>query len=161
MISVPAILFYDVVVAIHVMCIVIAFGVTFVYPAIVPWLTRTHPRSMPTVHEVQVRIGRFVITPFATLALLTGIYLAQDRDLFKETWVTIPFVILIVLLGLGGAFFTPREKQLAVLARRDIDAGGALSEEYHGKARAVGMVGALSSLLILFAIFCMVAKPFA
>jgi len=110
---------------------------------------------------MQVRIGRFVITPFATLALLTGIYLASDHDLFSKVWVTIPFVILIVLLGLGGAFFTPREKQLAVLARRDIDAGGALSEEYHGKARAVGMVGALSSLLILFAIFCMVAKPFA
>ena len=161
MISVPAIFFYDVVVAIHVMCIVIAFGVTFVYPAILPWLTKGHPEAMPTIHEMQGRIGRFVITPFATLALLTGIYLASDRDLFSETWVTIPFVILIVLLGLGGAFFNPREKQLAVLARRDLDAGGALSEEYHGKARVVGMVGALSSLLILFAIFCMVAKPFA
>ncbi len=85
----------------------------------------------------------------------------QDRDLFSETWVTIPFVILIILLGLGGAFFNPREKQLAALARRDIDAGGVLSEEYHGRARSVGIVGALSSLLILFAIFCMVAKPFA
>ena len=161
MLTTPAILFYQVVVAIHVMCIVIAFGVTFAYPAILPWLTKTHPETMPTIHEMQGRIGRFVITPFATLALLTGIYLAQDRDLFKEVWVTIPFVILIVLLGLGGAFFTPREKQLAALARRDIDAGGALSDEYHGRARTVGIVGALSSLLILFAIFCMVARPFA
>ena len=161
MLTTPAILFYQVVVAIHVMCIVIAFGVTFVYPAILPWLTKNHPETMPTIHAMQVRIGRFVITPFATLALLTGIYLAQDRDLFKEVWVTIPFVILIVLLGLGGAFFTPREKQLAALARRDIDAGGALSDEYHGRARTVGIVGALSSLLILFAIFCMVARPFA
>jgi len=161
MITTPAVFFYDVVVAIHVMCIVIAFGVTFVYPAILPWLTNKHPETMPTIHEMQVRIGRFVITPFATLALLTGIYLASDRDLFSEVWVTIPFVILIVLLGLGGAFFTPREKQLAVLARRDIDAGGALSDEYHGRAKTVGIVGALSSLLILFAIFCMVAKPFA
>ena len=161
MITTPAVFFYDVVVAIHVMCIVIAFGVTFVYPAILPWLTKAHPETMPTIHEMQVRIGRFVITPFATLALLTGIYLASDRDLFKQAWVTIPFVILIVLLGLGGAFFTPREKQLAVLARRNIDAGGELSEEYHGRAKAVGIVGAISSLLILFAIFCMVAKPFA
>jgi uncharacterized membrane protein len=161
MISVPAIFFYDVVVAIHVMCIVIAFGVTFAYPAILPWLTNKHPEAMPTIHEMQGRIGRFVITPFATLALLTGIYLAQDRDYFKEVWVTIPFVILIVLLGLGGAFFAPRERQLAALAQRDIDAGGALSEEYHARARVVGIVGVLSSLLILFAIFCMVAKPFA
>ncbi|HMS62559.1 MAG TPA: DUF2269 family protein [Solirubrobacteraceae bacterium] len=161
MTTTPAILFYDVVVAIHVMTIVIAFGVTFVYPAIIPWLTNKHPEAMPTIHEMQVRIGRFVITPFATLALLTGIYLAADRDLFDQTWVTIPFVIIIILLGLGGAFFTPREKQLAALARRDIDAGGTLSDEYHGRAKPVALVGALSSLLILFAIFCMVAKPFA
>ncbi len=157
----PAIFFYDVVVAIHVMCIVIAFGVTFIYPVVLPWAHSKHPEAMPTIHEMQGRIGRMIITPFATLALLTGIYLAQDRDLFSETWVTIPFVILIVLLGLGGAFFNPREKELAVLARRDLDAGGGFSEEYEGRARIVGIVGALSSLLILFAIFCMVAKPFA
>lgn len=161
MITVPAILFYDVVVALHVMTVVIAFGVTFVYPAIIPWFVKAHPEAMPAVHEMQVRVGRLIITPFATLALLTGIYLAADRDLFSETWVTIPMVILIVLLGLGGAFFTPREKQLAALARRDLDAGGGLSDEYAARARTVGMVGALSSALILIAIFCMVARPFA
>jgi hypothetical protein len=157
----PAILFYDVVVAVHVMCIVIAFGITFVYPVIIPWLVNAHPEAMPAVHEMQVRVGKLIITPFATLALLTGIYLAVDRDLFSETWVTVPMIILIVLLGLGGAFFSPREKELAAIARRDLDAGGGLSEEYATKGRAVGMVGAFSSLLILFAIFCMVAKPFA
>ena len=161
MTTVPAILFYDVVVALHVMTVVIAFGVTFVYPAIIPWFVKAHPEAMPAVHEMQVRVGRLVITPFATLALLTGIYLAADRDLFSETWVTIPMVILIVLLGLGGAFFTPREKQLGAIARRDLDAGGGLSDEYAARARTVGMVGALSSALILIAIFCMVARPFA
>ena len=123
----------------------IAFGVTFVYPAIIPWFVKAHPEAMPAVHEMQVRVGRLIITPFATLALLTGIYLAADRDLFSETWVTVPMVILIVLLGLGGAFFTPREKELATIARRDLDAGGGLSDEYAAKAQSVGMVGALSS----------------
>ena len=161
MTALPAILFYDVVVALHVMCIVIAFGVTFVYPAIIPWFVKAHPEAMPAVHEMQVRVGRLIITPFATLALLTGIYLAADRDLFKETWVSVPMLILIVLLGLGGAFFTPREKELGALARRDLDAGGGFSDEYAAKAKTVGMVGALSSALILIAIFFMVAKPFA
>ena len=157
----PAILFYDVVVTLHVICVVIAFGVAFVYPAIIPWFVKTHPEAMPAVHEMQVRVGRLIITPFATLALLTGIYLAADRDLFKETWVSVPMLILIVLLGLGGAFFTPREKELGALARRDLDAGGGFSDEYAAKAKTVGMVGALSSALILIAIFFMVAKPFA
>lgn len=159
MTTLPAIFFYDVVLAVHVMCIVIAFGVTFAYPAILPWLTARHPEAMGTFHELQGRIGKLVITPFATLALLTGIYLASDRDLWSESWVTIPLVILIVILGLGGAFFAPREQALAEIARRDVDAGGALSEEYHARARTVALVGALSSALVLIAIFFMVAKP--
>ena len=110
---------------------------------------------------MQERIGRILIMPFGTLALLTGIYLAADRDLFDEVWVQIPLVILVLLLALGGAFFTPREKELAAIARRDVGDGGGLSDEYHAKAKTVGMVGALSSLLVLVAIFSMVAKPFA
>lgn len=157
-----AILFYDFVVAVHVMAIVMAFGVMFAYPVLLPWITKRHPEVLPVVHEGQNRIGRFLITPMATLALLTGIYLAADRDLFKETWVTIPMVIIIVLLGLGGAFFAPRERRLAELSRRDMGtAGGSLSAEYEAAARPVQIVGALSSALVLLAIFCMVAKPFA
>src|SRR3954462_15258367 len=105
------------------MTIVIAFGITFAYPVILPWLTNSHPEAMPTVHDMQLRIGRFLIMPFGTLALLTGIYLASDRDLFNETWVVIPLVILILLLALGGTFFTPRERELADIARRDLADG--------------------------------------
>ena len=160
MISAATILFYDVVVAVHVMSIVIAFGVTFVYPVILPWMVNAHPEAMATAHAMQERIGRFVIMPFGTLALLTGIYLASDRDLFGEVWVIISLVILVLLLGLGGAFFTPREKALAAFAQRDL-AAGTLSDEYHASAKVLGIVGALSSLLVLIAIFSMVAKPFA
>ncbi len=161
MIAPATILFYDVVVALHVMTVVIAFGITFAYPVILPWLTAAHPEAMGTVHEMQVRVGRLLITPFATLALITGIYLAADRDLFDEVWVQIPLVILVILLALGGGFFIPRERELAEIARRDLGDDGELGDEYHAKAKTVGMVGALSSLLILVAIFLMAAKPFA
>ena len=161
MISPATLLFYDVVVAVHVMAIVIAFGVTFAYPVILPWSTKAHPEAMATIHEVQERIGRLVIMPFGTLALLTGVYLASDRDLFGETWVVIPLVILVFLLGLGGLFFAPREKALATIAQRDLAADGTLSDEYYASARILGLVGALSSVLVLIAIFSMVAKPFS
>lgn len=154
-----AVQFYDGVVALHVMAVVIAFGVTFTYPAILPWLGKNHPESMPVIHRMQVRIGRMIITPFAIVILVTGIYLASDRDLWSETWVTIPLVILIALLGLGHAYFTPKEERLAELAERDLAAGG-LGPEYGALAQQVGKVGAASSLFILLAIYCMVAKPF-
>ncbi|MDX6684852.1 MAG: hypothetical protein QOF86_980, partial [Baekduia sp.] len=38
-----AIAFYDVVLSVHVMAVVIAFGVTFAYPAFVPWVRKAHP----------------------------------------------------------------------------------------------------------------------
>lgn len=152
-----AVLFYDVVVSVHVMAVVAAFGVTFAYPVFMPWVTRTSPEHLAVLHRIQDRVGKFLITPGATLALLTGIYLAADRDYFKEVWVTVPMVILIVLLGLGGAFFAPRERRLAELAERD---GATPSDEYLAAARPVTVVGAISSLLVLVAIFFMVAKPF-
>jgi uncharacterized membrane protein len=157
------ILFYDAAVAVHVMAVVIAFGVTFVYPVIVPFLTRHHPRTLPAWHHAQDRVGKFLITPFAMLALLIGIYLASERDYWSEIWVTVPLVILVVLLGLGGAFFSPQEARSAELAQRDIDAAGdgpvTLSPEYEAVAKRVAMVGTLASLLVLVAIFFMVAKP--
>lgn len=151
-----AVTFYYSVVAVHVMAIVLAFGVTFAYPILFPFIGKNHPAALRPIHEVQHKIGRFLITPFATLALLTGIYLAADRDLFDKIWVQVPMAILIVLLGLVGAFFTPNEKQAAALAPLG---GQPPSPEYLSLAVRIGKVGMLSSLLVLVAIFFMVAKP--
>lgn len=151
-----AILFYDVVTAVHVTAVVLAFGVTFSYPILFPFLGRNHPGALGPVHAAQKRVGQLLITPFATLALLTGIYLASDRDLFDRIWVQVPMAILIVLLGLGGAFFSPSEERAAALAPRD---GQPPSPEYLALAARIGKVGLLSSLLVLVAIFVMVLKP--
>ncbi len=158
-----AVYFFDVVVAVHVMCVVLAFGVTFAYPIVVPWLKANHPRAMPTVHQTQLRIGRRMITPFMVLILVTGIYLASDRDLWSQTWVTVPLVIIVVIFGFGGAFFTPRERKLAELADRDLgpERTGTFSAEYDKLFGSLMKVGALNGALILIAIFFMVAKPFA
>ena len=95
------------------MAILLAFGVTFAYPFIETFLLRQAPEAMGPLHRGQVHVCRVLITPAATLALVAGIYLASDRDYFSEVWVQIPFAILIVLLGLTGAFFIPTEKRLA------------------------------------------------
>ena len=160
-----AVEFYDVAKWAHVATILIAFGVTFAYPLIVPYFMTQAPRSAPAWFEVSGRIGRFLITPFAVLALLTGAYLATDRDLWSEVWVTVPLVILIVLLGLGGAFFAPIERKLTELTKRDVEAAGdgevVWSQEVQDIGRRAGMVGMLASFLILIAAYFMVAKPFA
>ena len=160
----PAIYFYDVILSVHIAAIVIAFGVTFAYPILGIYVTREHPRFLPALHGAQERIGKFLITPAATIALLAGFYLASDRDYMGKVWVIVPLVILIALLGLGGAFFGPSEKRASELAARDVAASGpdgqvTLSPEYTALADRIAKVGALASLLILVAIFFMAAKP--
>ena len=160
----PAIYFYDVVLSVHIMAIVAAFGVTFAYPILGVYVTREHPRFLPVLHSAQERLGRFLITPAAILALLAGFYLASDRDYMGKVWVVVPLVILIALLGLGGAFFSPNEKRASELAARDIAAAGpdgpvTLSPDYQAVSSRLARVGVLASVLVLVAIFFMAAKP--
>jgi small-conductance mechanosensitive channel len=156
--------FFDVVLWLHITSVVIAFGVLFTYPLIVPLTVRSHPRQVAWMHDMQVTVGRTVITPAAALVLITGIYLAADADVFSKWWVTVPLIAILVILGLGGAYFAPRDRRLAELARRDIEAaaqGGEVvfSREYEDLGRQVGTVGAFVSLLVVLVIFIMVAGP--
>jgi uncharacterized membrane protein len=153
--------FFDVIVALHIAAVVVAFGVTVVAPVAVPYIRNTNPAALPTWHGVQLRLDRFVTTPGMIVILLTGIYMASDRSLWDQTWVTVPLVIVVVLFGLVGAVFTPADRQLAALSERDLAAGGTLSEEYEKKAAQANNMGGLAWLLILVAIFFMVVKPFA
>ena len=155
--------FFDVVLFLHITSVVIAFGVLFTYPIVVPLTVRNAPRQVAWLHEMQVTVGRAVVTPAAALILLTGIYMAADADVFSEWWVTVPLLAIIVILGLGGAYFAPRDRKLADLARRDIDAAGegqvVFSREYEDLGRQVGTVGAGVVLLVVVVIFIMVTGP--
>lgn len=144
---------YDAVVALHVMAIVAAFGVVFAYPVVLPWLRKQHPGSMAVAHEVQGRLGRYVVTPAAILALVAGAYLASDADLWGEVWVVIPFVILVAILGVGGAVFAPTERRLVQLA-----SGGVDSPEYDATFRRLFLAEVAVAVLVLVAIFLMVTK---
>ena len=56
--SVPAVMFptaasaYEIVLAVHVMAIVVAFGLTFAYPIMFAVGARSDPRSLPTLHRI-------------------------------------------------------------------------------------------------------------
>jgi uncharacterized membrane protein len=156
-----AITFYNVVLSVHIMAVVIAFGVSFAYPVFMPWARRTHPEAMPVIHAMSDRLGKLVMSPALVVVLAAGIYLASDADVWSESWVSVPLIILIVIGGLGGAFVSPNERRLGELAARDLgpDGKGALSAEYDALFRRVGTVGYVVCALVLIAIFFMAAKP--
>src|SRR5207253_9068765 len=51
-----AIYFYDVVLAVHIAAIVVAFGVVFAYPVVGVFVTREHARFLPVLHLAQERV---------------------------------------------------------------------------------------------------------
>jgi uncharacterized membrane protein len=157
--------FYNIVVFIHITAAVVAFGVTFAYPIVDAVLHR--PGSIQHLgwwHRTQVEIGQKLITSAAVVLLLAGIYLAAAGPYgFGDTFVSIGIVVIVLLLGIGGAFFAPSERRAADLAERDVAAatGGQikLSGEYNELARRLRLVGMLSNLLVLVGVFLMVVKP--
>lgn len=158
-----AIRFYDVIVAVHVLGVVVAFGVTFAYPILIEFVKRRQPHAMAALHLAQDEIGKKVITPGMVVVLVAGIYLATDAELWDRPWVSGPMAILIVLFGLGGAFFSPQERRLAEMAQKDIaTAAGAtveFSPEYESLYTRVRAVGLIAAALVALAVFLMVAKP--
>jgi len=139
-----ALAFYDVVQALHVMGVIAAFGVWFAWPLL--------PGGSAGDHRSLQRVLRAVVTPAATVALLTGIYMATDRGLWSEQWVTIPFLILVVLLGLTGAYLTPRQAELAARAEAGDTPG------YQVLHRQVTKVVLAGAGLVLVATFLMVTR---
>ena len=147
-----AITFYDVVLWLHIMAVVVAFGGTFAYPLSLAYVRRIPLGERASFHRMQALIGQRLIGPASVVILLAGAYMATDRDLWSEVWVTVPLVILIVLGALGGAFFGPREEKLAAMAETGDEAA------YQPALGQLLKVGYLSLALVLIAAFFMVTK---
>lgn len=158
-----AIRFYDVVVAVHVIGVVAAFGVTFAYPVLLTYMKRQQPHAMAALHAAQDQLGKKVITPSMVVVLVAGAYLASDIDVWDRPWVSVPMLILIVLFGLGGAFFAPQERKLSDLAQRDIAAAAGskveFSAEYEARYKRLMTVGLVAAALVAIAVFVMITKP--
>jgi uncharacterized membrane protein len=155
--------FYAIVLFVHITAAIAAFGVTFAYPLIDQLIRRRDPRSLPLMHELQIQIGRRVITPAATVVLLAGIFMVSDRwsDLSSGWW-SGAFAILIVILGIEHAIMTPLARRMRDRAALDAQGGGAtvtLSAEYEQMARQRMLFGGLLQLLVVVAVFLMVVKP--
>jgi hypothetical protein len=153
-----ALSFYQVVLAVHIMAVVVAFGGLFAYPLATAAGRRIDPRGLPLLHRWQRLVIQRLFNPGLLVVLLAGIYLAADADVFAKLYVQWGFIAVIVLGGLAGGYLAPRQAQLADLAERDLAAGGSLSAEYEALSPQVNSVAALASVLVLATIFVMTAR---
>jgi len=156
----PAASFSDAILAIHILAVVIGFGVVFSYPIFFAVGPRMDRRAMPWFHGMQQLLGRRLISPGLVVILIAGIYLASHEHQWHAFYVQWGLAAVVVIGGIGGAYIGPREARLAELAARDVaaTAGGAeveWSAEYEALIKQVLRAAALLGVIVVVTVFLM------
>jgi hypothetical protein len=157
-----AVTFFQVVLAVHIMAVVVAFGVTFAYPIIFAVVERADPRALPAIHRAELAVGQRLINPGLGVVVIAGIYLTSKLHEWSAFYVQWGLGAAVVLGGLGGLFFMPTERRLIELSDRDVKAAGdgdvTLSPDYQATSKRLATVGALSSVLVLVTVYFMATQ---
>jgi hypothetical protein len=153
-VGVLAVSFYDVVLWVHITSVVTAFGALFAYPMFLMVNANAPIGQRAHLHRLQIVFSKRVTGPAIGVILVAGVYLATDHDLWSKAWVTVPFVLLLVIAGLGSTVLRRGEEKLIETAEAGDDAGYAST-----LATVRTWVWVLLALIVI-TIFVMTAKPF-
>jgi hypothetical protein len=147
--------FYDVVLWIHITAVVTAFGALFAYPVFLAVNAKAPLAQRASFHRLQIAFSKRITGPAIGVVLLAGIYLASDAHLWSKVWVIVPFIMLLVIAGLGATVLRRGEERLAGTSESGDEAG------YAGALSTVTSWTLVTIALIVITIFFMTAKPFA
>jgi len=144
---------YSVVVALHIIAVVAAYGLPLSAPLIVPYVRRNHPEALPGLHAAQHVVNNAITGPFTVLLLAFGIYLATDGDRWGDAFVTIGIAAVAIIAVVGGGVVVPAVKALTGLDPQSSE----YDRVYRRYLRAESFLGAV----VVLTIFAMAAKPFS
>jgi hypothetical protein len=150
---VSAVAFWEIVLAVHIAAVVIAFGVIFAYPVIYLCAAKLGPGAMPWYYRIRTLLGQRLVSPGLVLVLAAGIYLASCLHQWHFFYVQWGLAIVVVIGGIQGAFVTSRTKKLAELAERDISGA-----EYQALSRRVIIADVLVLVLVLVTVYLMTVQ---
>lgn len=161
--------FFDVVLAVHIMAVVFAFGATLAYPVLLGVIGKADARALPALYKALHAISVRVIMPGLTVVLICGIYMASDHKLWSEFFVQWGLGAVVVIGAVEGMFLSPNEKRLVAVADRDLaaapvrgqagDGAVTFSAEHDTLVRRIGAIGATMDLLVLLTILFMAIQP--
>jgi hypothetical protein len=154
---------YEIVLALHIMAVVIAFGGTFAYPVMFLAATRTDPKALPLLHRIEYTTEKVLVNGGLLVVAGAGVFLAADGHHWSEFFVQWGIAATVLIGGLVGAVMIPAAKRAEQLARRDLEAAGdgelQMSEEYQALTRRRATVGSVLYVLVLATIAIMAIKP--
>jgi uncharacterized membrane protein len=114
--TLAAITFSEVMVTVHIMAVVVAFGGALAYPIWFRMIRNGTPEQRAFFHRAQDTLGKLLITPGIVIVFATGAYLTSEQDVWDEGWVLIPTAMLVVILVIGAGLLGPSEGRLTRLA---------------------------------------------
>jgi uncharacterized membrane protein len=157
--------FPQVVLAIHILAVVIAFGGVFAFPLMFGAAVRTDPQVIPWLLRARQQVGRYLINPGLLFVVLAGIYLASKEHQWSSFYVAWGIIAAIALGALEGSLVIRSAGRLADLAERDlaataVPAGGQRtsaewSPEYTATLRRFTLAGNAMVAIVVLTIFFM------
>jgi hypothetical protein len=161
----PAVLFVQVILALHILSVVAAFGVLFAYPIFMTIGARLDPGAMPWFHRMQQAVSRWLIGPGLLLIVIFGVILASEYHAWHAFYVQWGIGAAVVMGGIEGMFMIPCEGRLADLARRDLEvrsgqpgAVASRSAEYQAMFQQVAIGGMALSLIVILTVYFMATQ---
>jgi hypothetical protein len=164
MLLVPA-AFSDVIVGVHVLGAIVAFGIVFAYPLLLSAAARLDPGATPFLLRARVRVGRYLVNPGLLVVVLAGIYLASDEHRWSQFFVGWGIIAAIVIGGIEGSVIMRRSGRLATIAERDlaataVAAGGqrtsaTWSDEYTAGLRVLTRAGLVLQAIVVVTVILM------
>jgi len=155
----PAVELFEIVLALHILAVVIAFGATFAYPVLLGTVTKADTRALPALYRALHAISQRVIMPGLALVVICGIYLASHLHLWNTFFVQWGLGVVIVIGAVEGAYLGPREKRLIEVAEQDVAGAGdepvSFGAEHDLLVKRIGVVGALMDLFVVLTIYFM------
>jgi hypothetical protein len=156
---VNAVMFSTVVTAIHIIAVVLAFGLVVIWPLVVAGVERADPRGLAALHRTRRYLGHLIVNPALVLLLISGIYLASDLHDWKHFFTQWGLAMVVILGGLEGAGVSRQEGKLARLAEADANAASSShSAEYTRLRTRTDVVSWAMAALVIVTIYFMTAQ---
>jgi hypothetical protein len=106
----PGVAAYDVVLAVHIVAVVLAFGFVFALPIVFAVAARHDPRSLPVLHRIEYTVERFLVNPALLLVVGAGVFLASDGHHWNEFFVQWGLASAVVIGAIVGSVLMPLSK---------------------------------------------------
>ena len=150
---------YNVVLVLHILASIIGFGGMFI-----AGFYGNESRSLPgreglalaqTTLKVTGQIPTVAVCAVPILGILL-ILMSEDAIKFSAMWISLSFLLYIVLMGLATGIQVPTIRKMVAMRA---GAEGAQSVEMQAMGKKVAMVGAIVNLLWVVILILMVFKP--